>query len=251
MKDSEFIELLNLYLDHEISAADAARLEAEVQNNPERRKVYQTYCRMQKACKVLAADFVAEESVAASDAGKKVVAFDPTAAAVAADQRKRVRGFYAVGSLMAAAACVAFVVVKQGEPTAARSQDTVVQATPAPVNVAKQEVVAAAQTPAPRGGIVLVGRAQQQKQSAQPTLVSDPLLLSNSSVNGVFTAATKDTNSQLGWIRDVQIAPLQPQTAQELPFNVERAPSPQPRTAGGNGPPADTAVEWVAFRFKM
>ena len=34
MKDSEFIELLNLYLDHEISTADAARLEAEVQANP-------------------------------------------------------------------------------------------------------------------------------------------------------------------------------------------------------------------------
>ena len=30
MKDSEFIELLNLYLDHEISAADAVRIEAEV-----------------------------------------------------------------------------------------------------------------------------------------------------------------------------------------------------------------------------
>ena len=30
MKDSEFLELLNLYLDHEISPADAARLEAEV-----------------------------------------------------------------------------------------------------------------------------------------------------------------------------------------------------------------------------
>ena len=29
MKDSEFLELLNLYLDHEISPADAARLEAD------------------------------------------------------------------------------------------------------------------------------------------------------------------------------------------------------------------------------
>ena len=36
MKDNEFIELLNLYLDHEISQEDAARLEAEVQRNPAR-----------------------------------------------------------------------------------------------------------------------------------------------------------------------------------------------------------------------
>ena len=30
MSEREFIELLNLYLDHEIEAADAARLEAPV-----------------------------------------------------------------------------------------------------------------------------------------------------------------------------------------------------------------------------
>ena len=29
MKESEFVELLNLYIDHEISREDAARLEAE------------------------------------------------------------------------------------------------------------------------------------------------------------------------------------------------------------------------------
>ena len=53
MKDSEFIELLNLYLDHEISAADAARLEAEVQTHAAHRAMYQNYCRMQKACKMV------------------------------------------------------------------------------------------------------------------------------------------------------------------------------------------------------
>ena len=50
MKDSEFLELLNLYLDHEITPADAARLEAEVRADPERRRTYLQYCRMQKAC---------------------------------------------------------------------------------------------------------------------------------------------------------------------------------------------------------
>jgi hypothetical protein len=62
MKDSEFIELLNLYLDHEISADNAARLEAEVQGNPERRRVYRQYCRMQKACTLLANDFNGQEA---------------------------------------------------------------------------------------------------------------------------------------------------------------------------------------------
>ena len=60
MNDREFIELLNLYLDHEIAPADAARLEAEVRDNPERRRIYLDYCRMQKACGLLAKDFAKE-----------------------------------------------------------------------------------------------------------------------------------------------------------------------------------------------
>jgi hypothetical protein len=50
MNDREFIELLNLYVDREISAEDALRLEAEVASRPRRRNVYDQYCRIQKAC---------------------------------------------------------------------------------------------------------------------------------------------------------------------------------------------------------
>jgi len=57
MKESEFIALLNLYVDHELSAADSAKLEAEVANNPARRKTYREYCMMHKACDVLAAAY--------------------------------------------------------------------------------------------------------------------------------------------------------------------------------------------------
>jgi hypothetical protein len=53
MNDSEFIELLNLYVDREISAQDALRLESEVTTSPRRREVYDQYCRMQKACTML------------------------------------------------------------------------------------------------------------------------------------------------------------------------------------------------------
>jgi hypothetical protein len=54
MNDREFIELLNLYLDREISPEDSLRLEAEVLSRPDRRQVYDEYCRMQKACSMLA-----------------------------------------------------------------------------------------------------------------------------------------------------------------------------------------------------
>ncbi|MGH7996623.1 MAG: anti-sigma factor family protein [Opitutaceae bacterium] len=54
MKDSEFIELLNLYVDQEIDEESARRLEAEVQADPNRRRVYRQYCMMHKACALLA-----------------------------------------------------------------------------------------------------------------------------------------------------------------------------------------------------
>jgi hypothetical protein len=71
MKDREFISLLNLYVDREISADDARRLEAEVASNPERRKVYDQYCRMQRACRILAEEHAAN----APEADAAVVAF--------------------------------------------------------------------------------------------------------------------------------------------------------------------------------
>jgi anti-sigma factor RsiW len=53
MTDQEFIELLNLYVDREISVQDAARLESAVTASPRRRSVYNQYCKMQKACSML------------------------------------------------------------------------------------------------------------------------------------------------------------------------------------------------------
>ncbi len=108
MKDSEFIELLNLYLDREISAADAARLEAEVQSSPDRRRLYREYCEMQKACQILAADFRTEP---AGDG--KVIPFEQAAAIRARARRHRAGNWYAAGAAVAAAACVAIVFVGQ------------------------------------------------------------------------------------------------------------------------------------------
>jgi anti-sigma factor RsiW len=53
MKDSRYIELLNLYVDNQLTPGEAAELEAEVQRSPARRKLYAQYCRMHKACTLL------------------------------------------------------------------------------------------------------------------------------------------------------------------------------------------------------
>ncbi len=57
MKQDKFVELLNLYLDHEISSADAVLLEDEIRRSPERRELYRKYCRIQKGCRLVAANF--------------------------------------------------------------------------------------------------------------------------------------------------------------------------------------------------
>ncbi len=254
MNDSEFIELLNLYLDHEISAADAARLEAEVQRDPDRRKIYQQYCRMQKACKVLAADFVADEARSV-DAGKKVVAFDPAAASVAMARRKRVHGVYAFGSFAAAAACVALVFVSRGERVTEGSVQAVAQpAAPVPVAVAVATPEAAQPTPSlvNRGGIVSVAAARSQAPVSQPTLVSDPLFLSSPPANVLVTAAMQEANNRLVWIQNLQLTPLQQRLpAESLRFDVLPAKlQPEARTLGGPRTETDAEVELAAFRFR-
>ena len=97
MKNQEFIELLNLYIDHEISAEQASRLETEVMRDPGRRNTYEQYCRMQKACRLLAV--TTDES-----------APTPNSAASFSPSRTWAGRLYA-GGLVAAAACVAFAVV--------------------------------------------------------------------------------------------------------------------------------------------
>ena len=53
MSEREFLELLNLYLDREITAADADRLEREIRSDAGRHRTYLQYCRMQQAVRLL------------------------------------------------------------------------------------------------------------------------------------------------------------------------------------------------------
>lgn len=99
MKDTKFVELLNLYLDHQISETEAAQLEAEIRSNPARHRLYRQYCQMQKACTLLTEQFCAEAPA-------------KTSMTAAARQRPLAMSFfYAAG--LAAAACVAVLVINR------------------------------------------------------------------------------------------------------------------------------------------
>ena len=104
MKEKRFIELLNLYVDHQIAPEEAAELEAEILRSTERRKTYRDYCRMQRACGMLfdrerqeaPASSILEQSLKETE--RKIVAFP--------DRRKPAWGTYtaAFGGLTAMAA---------------------------------------------------------------------------------------------------------------------------------------------------
>jgi hypothetical protein len=134
MKDSKFIELLNLYLDQQIEPADAASLEEEIARNPARRQTYQQYCRMHRACTLMF-----EQSRPTSDVGVKVAmtasAAEEKIRAFPAPSRSHAWIGYAAG--LAAAACVALVLVQRrpAAPAAAPASapEEIVQITPKPV----------------------------------------------------------------------------------------------------------------------
>ncbi|HTQ31515.1 MAG TPA: hypothetical protein VMI53_09925 [Opitutaceae bacterium] len=113
MKESRFIELLNLYIDQQISPAEAAELEVEIARSPAHHRTYLQYCRMHRACVMLFENFQvppAPLAQALDQAEGKVTTFPA--------RRFRVTRAAGVAGLAVAAACIAFVVVNQTSPVA-------------------------------------------------------------------------------------------------------------------------------------
>lgn len=219
MKEQEFIALLNLFIDGEISAADAARLEAEVRGDPRRRAIYRQYCRMHRAGQVLAEEFRAAES---GPAVRQVVA------SAEGSPRRRTPLLLGIGGLAAAAAVAVLLVLR---PTArgpvSAGATMAVQAT------------AASPSPAPepaRGGIV-----------QRPLLAADALSLSARFSDRFANSA----GHSLDWISDLNFTPVPARVAiDELRFNERPAQlRPDARVISVPRTPADAPAEMSAFRF--
>lgn len=223
MKDKEFTELLNLYLDHEISPADAARLEAEVQRDPARRRVYLEYCRMAKACSLLA-DTVTTEAPA-------VVEFAPA-------RRSWFPGLYATAGL-AAAACVAFVVFLNRNPESApmNGQALAEKAVPAAgATLVNSAVPIAEGRNIPRTVTVLAPQTE-----LQPVTLALRL-------NQPETATPALQDLRLTWIDEVQISSLPKASIESLRF--ETAKMPLRNGPEHLGPGALEPEELSAFQFQ-
>ena len=82
MDIDRFKELLNLYLDDEISSAELSELISETRRDPERQELFLEYCRIHKACSLLRNELNAEPAGSRS-VRQLIYAFGGLAAAVA------------------------------------------------------------------------------------------------------------------------------------------------------------------------
>lgn len=130
MKDNRFIELVNLYIDRQISAEEAAELEAELQANPRRRAVYRQYCQLHTATKQVYAGFRAHAEPEAASPGGRVIRAEFKG-------RSGPHWIHYVGGL-AAAACLAVLFVQYNTAGNRAEPAVIADAAPAPaVQVAR------------------------------------------------------------------------------------------------------------------
>ena len=205
MKETRFIELLNLYVDQQLSGLEAAELEAEIQSNPARHRTYREYCRMQKGCAQLfeyersAAPASAKLSRALTEADRKILAFP-----VAPSRRVLARG-YGFAAL-AAAACVAFVVMRQPKPPASATVTSIGSTEHAPTVVA---------TPATVVAMDMGSKPGFSAALAEPAFRT----LTVSSTDGVFfNERASPAAASLVWMQDVQLKPIRKVSSDEFLF---------------------------------
>ena len=125
MKESRFIELLNLYVDQELSPAEAVELEAEIAAKPARRRTYEQYCRMQRGCAMLF-EKVRANAPDYSELSRDGAAVERKVLDFPIDRPVRRRSALASlatftawgGGLAAAAAVVAVVLLREPAPSA-------------------------------------------------------------------------------------------------------------------------------------
>lgn len=231
MKDVRFIELLNLYIDQELSAEETGDLEREILHNPARRRIYEQYCRMHRGCALLFENARSQAPQqpkldrAAQAAEEKVLRLPSTPVASV------VRGPWGrvawAGGAAAALAVAAFqgpaiMVAVRGpaaDPVAAST--ALVQASPAvrTAPVARQSDYQL---------VALVNREAGRGLKLIPIAAPEP-----------------------DWMQRLDFAPLQRVSADTLRFSSEDL-EPDSRTFAGSRPftASQAAVEFSAFQFQ-
>jgi hypothetical protein len=243
MKEPRFIELLNLYVDQQLSATEAAELESEIRQNPARRRTYQQYCRMQKACAQL---FEHERSAAPASAvltrdieqaDRKVVGFP----------RQRVdRPLWSTGfsvAAVAAAACVAFVVIRRADTVLPQSQGATVATVTEKLAVNDGLVDASASRLASSTSVGL------SENEFKPIFTAQTLRAPERR-NLFFVSSTKTEESSLEWMRQLQLEPVRKVSADDFAFGPRSEIDKAVNATFSSSSDDEQAVEMNAFQFQ-
>jgi hypothetical protein len=228
MKDHRFIELVNLYIDRQISAAETAELEAEIQASPQRRAVYRQYCQLHSATKQVYENFRANAEPQAGAPAGRVITGDFA-------RRSRSNWIHYAGGI-AAAACLAVVFVRYNAGSAPAGGELAGAAT----TPAGQ--VAAVSPPAP---------VATERVAAAPaaTLVSLKDHLSAEPDYAAMLAALRREEQRAFANGEIQSGRL-PSLFDDGVFDARQfAPANSQRTFRGKQAPAQQA-EFTAFQFQ-
>jgi anti-sigma factor RsiW len=237
VKESKFIELLNLYIDQQISPEEAAALEQEILQDARRRRIYHQYCRMHRACSLVFENFRSQAEPATVETVRQageMVEFG-------AKPRRFAWGYYAVG--LAAAACVALVALQVFVRPAAPTAKGATAARPAAVSTGATLVTAVpvrVDAPAPAGyGQPTAAFVAQRLVLFSPTGSQNP--------SSLVIVAERDPSPPLS---TAKVAPrsLRPSIEQ---FVFE------PPSTGNDNPPVlrirqttDAQAEMAAYQFQ-
>ncbi len=116
MNDTRFKELINLYLDHRLSAAEARELERAMQENPALRRTFRSYTLMHQGCAELFRRSASDAP--APDALVQALREAESRMRAKSERRATMLGWGSWGATAGVAAIVALVVARISQPTA-------------------------------------------------------------------------------------------------------------------------------------
>ena len=220
MNEERFIELLNLYIDREISGPEIKEIEEAIAADPQRQRLYAQYCKIDRACaQVLASHLTAAPkpkmaailaAVARNEA--EVVPFEPQIPeprSTTAPQASRASwGWGALtGMAAAAAAFLAYTGVVQ---SASNSPElTAPNAAPA---------VASSATPVGTDDSAAASYASNDQSGYRTVLVLDNN--QDDSRSGLRIADSRTSEDPFAWMAQVQFAPIRRVQIDSLEFKT-------------------------------
>ena len=240
MRESRFIELLNLYVDQQLSSEEATELESEITANPARRRTYQQYCRIQRGCTLL---FEKERSraplkqslaVSLADADRKIVSFP-------ARSGRPSGAFVSLGGL-AAAACVAFLVINRSGTVETEFAST----EPTAALVATTDGDQSVSSPGTEAQTRLLGR---QPEFYSVATTRHLMTLPEAEADRIAADAAASQMANYRWMQNLELQPISELALERITLEPTTSPNQQlrefrPRSA------ANEASEMTAFEFR-